>query len=53
MWQRTIREVLPGFQHLDDPQILASQFKLSDAQELLARNEDSGVGRRSKKEPHL
>ena len=30
-----IREVLPRFQHLNDPQILASQFKLSDAQELV------------------
>jgi uncharacterized glyoxalase superfamily protein PhnB len=32
-----IREVLPRFQHLNDPQTLASQFKLSDAQELVAR----------------
>jgi hypothetical protein len=48
-----MREVLPRFQHLDDPPILTSQFKLSDAQELVARNEDSGVGGRSKKEPHL
>jgi len=32
-----IRELLPRFQHLDDPQILAAAFKLRDAQELVAR----------------
>jgi hypothetical protein len=37
-----IREVLPRFRHLNDPQILASQFKLSDAQELLARQRGFG-----------
>lgn len=37
-----IREVLPRFQHLNDPQILASQFKLSDAQELVARQRGFG-----------
>jgi catechol 2,3-dioxygenase-like lactoylglutathione lyase family enzyme len=32
-----IREALPRLRHLDDRQILASRFKLSDAQELMAR----------------
>jgi len=32
-----IRAVLPRFRHLSDPQILACSFKLSDAQELVAR----------------
>jgi catechol 2,3-dioxygenase-like lactoylglutathione lyase family enzyme len=32
-----IREALPRLRHLDDRQILASGFKLSDAQELIAR----------------
>lgn len=32
-----IRSLLPDFRHLDDPQILAHEFKLSDAQELVAR----------------
>ena len=32
-----IREVLPGFRHLSDREILAHSFKLSDAQELVAR----------------
>jgi hypothetical protein len=32
-----IREALPRLRHLDDRQILGSGFKLSDAQELIAR----------------
>lgn len=32
-----IRVWLPRFRHLSDPQILAASFKLSDAQELVAR----------------
>lgn len=32
-----IRAALPRFQHLDDQQIMAASFKLSDAQELVAR----------------
>lgn len=32
-----IRAALPRFQHLDDSQILQASFKLSDAQELVAR----------------
>lgn len=32
-----IRAALPRFQHLDDTQILESNFKLNDAQELVAR----------------
>ena len=32
-----IRAVLPRFRHLSDPEILAANFKLSDAQELVAR----------------
>ena len=32
-----IRAVLPRFQHLRDPEILAASFKLTDAQELVAR----------------
>jgi hypothetical protein len=32
-----IRAVLPGFRHLDDREVLAHDFKLSDAQELIAR----------------
>lgn len=32
-----IRAALPRFQHLDDNQILEASFKLSDAQELVAR----------------
>src|SRR5262245_9273120 len=32
-----IRAVLPRFRHLSDPEILAATFKLSDAQELVAR----------------
>ena len=32
-----IRAVLPRFRHLSDPEILAASFKLSDAQELVAR----------------
>jgi catechol 2,3-dioxygenase-like lactoylglutathione lyase family enzyme len=33
-----IRTVLPRFRHLTDPEILAAPFKLSDAQELVARS---------------
>src|ERR1700733_9095678 len=33
-----IRGALPRFQHLSDQEILASSFKLSDAQELVARS---------------
>jgi catechol 2,3-dioxygenase-like lactoylglutathione lyase family enzyme len=32
-----IRAVLPRFRHLGDPEILAQTFKLSDAQEMVAR----------------
>ena len=32
-----IRAVLPRFRHLSDPEILAHSFKLSDAQEMVAR----------------
>lgn len=32
-----IRAALPRFQHLDDHQVLETKFKLSDAQELVAR----------------
>jgi catechol 2,3-dioxygenase-like lactoylglutathione lyase family enzyme len=32
-----IRAVLPRFRHLSDPEILAHTFKLSDAQEMVAR----------------
>jgi catechol 2,3-dioxygenase-like lactoylglutathione lyase family enzyme len=32
-----IRAALPRFRHLDDPQVLEASFKLSDAQELVAR----------------
>jgi catechol 2,3-dioxygenase-like lactoylglutathione lyase family enzyme len=32
-----IRSTLPRFRHLSDPEVLAAQFKLSDAQELVAR----------------
>jgi catechol 2,3-dioxygenase-like lactoylglutathione lyase family enzyme len=32
-----IRAALPRFQHLDDHQVLSASFKLSDAQELVAR----------------
>jgi catechol 2,3-dioxygenase-like lactoylglutathione lyase family enzyme len=32
-----IRAVLPRYRHLSDPEILAASFKLSDAQELVAR----------------
>ncbi len=34
-----IRTVLPRFQHLSDPEILAHPFKLADAQELVARQQ--------------
>ncbi len=44
-WHRTryypvaaqIRSALPRFRHLDDPEVLAARFKLSDAQELIAK----------------
>jgi catechol 2,3-dioxygenase-like lactoylglutathione lyase family enzyme len=32
-----IRSTLPRFRHLSDPDVLAARFKLSDAQELVAR----------------
>jgi catechol 2,3-dioxygenase-like lactoylglutathione lyase family enzyme len=32
-----IRELLPRFHHLSDPEILAHSFRLSDAQEMVAR----------------
>src|SRR3954452_17513363 len=32
-----IRAALPRFRHLDDHQVLEASFKLSDAQELVAR----------------
>lgn len=34
-----IREYVPRFRHLSDPEILAAGFKLADAQELVARKE--------------
>jgi catechol 2,3-dioxygenase-like lactoylglutathione lyase family enzyme len=37
-----IRAVVPRFRHMNDPQILGHRFKLSDAQELVARQ--SGYG---------
>src|ERR1700693_3429368 len=37
-----IRAALPRFQHLDDQQIMAASFKLSDAQELVARQRGFG-----------
>jgi 4-hydroxyphenylpyruvate dioxygenase-like putative hemolysin len=35
-----IRTMLPRFRHLSDPEILSAPFKLSDAQELVARSQD-------------
>jgi len=35
----TIREHLPRFRHLSDPEILTAEFRLADAQELVARKE--------------
>jgi catechol 2,3-dioxygenase-like lactoylglutathione lyase family enzyme len=35
----TIREHLPRFRQLSDPEILAAQFRLTDAQELVARKQ--------------
>jgi len=35
----TIRDHLPRFRQLSDPEILAAQFRLADAQELVARKE--------------
>jgi hypothetical protein len=32
-----IRAILPRFHHLSDGQVLKAEFKLSDAQELVAR----------------
>lgn len=32
-----IRAALPRFRHLDDQQVLEASFKLSDAQEMIAR----------------
>ena len=32
-----IRATLPRFQHFNDSQVLTAEFKLSDAQELVAR----------------
>jgi catechol 2,3-dioxygenase-like lactoylglutathione lyase family enzyme len=34
-----IRAMLPRFRHLSDPEILSAPFKLSDAQELVARSQ--------------
>src|SRR5262245_797644 len=34
-----IRTVLPRFRRLSDPEVLAAPFKLSDAQELVARQQ--------------
>jgi catechol 2,3-dioxygenase-like lactoylglutathione lyase family enzyme len=34
-----IRAVVPRFRHLSDPEILAASFKLTDAQELVARQQ--------------
>jgi catechol 2,3-dioxygenase-like lactoylglutathione lyase family enzyme len=34
-----IRTVLPRYSHLSDPEVLASTFKLADAQELVARQQ--------------
>jgi len=34
-----IREHLPRFRHLSDPEVLAAAFRLADAQELVARKE--------------
>ncbi|TIL40523.1 hypothetical protein [Mesorhizobium sp.] len=46
-----IRAALPRFQHLDDNQVFEANFKLSDAQELIARQLGSRDGRRSRQEP--
>ena len=45
-----IRRALPRYQHMTDKEVLAHSFKLNDAQELVARQQDSRVGRRSKQD---
>ncbi|QND52868.1 VOC family protein [Phyllobacterium sp. 628] len=47
-----IRAALPRFQHLDDNQILAASFKLSDAQELVARQMGFEAWQTLKSEAH-
>jgi hypothetical protein len=42
--------LLPRYQHMTDHQVLAASFKVSDAQELVARSPDLKAGRRSKQE---
>jgi len=37
---------LPRYRQLSDPEVLAANFKLSDAQELVARQHGSRIGRR-------
>jgi hypothetical protein len=48
-----IRAELPRFHHLADQDVLAHSFRLSDAQELIAKKADSRVGGRSLKESTL
>jgi Family of unknown function (DUF5990) len=45
-----IRAVLPSYRHLSDREVLAHSFRLSDAQELIARKAGSRPGRRSARE---
>ena len=45
-----IRAALPRFRHLRDAQILEADFKLADAQELVARQRGFEGGRRSNQE---
>jgi hypothetical protein len=42
----TIRQLLPRYSHLTDGQVLEASFKLSDAQDLVARKSGSKAGRR-------
>ena len=44
-----IRAVLPRFRPLTDQAVLAHNFKLSDAQELVRNRQDLRIGRRSLK----
>ena len=48
-----IRAVLPGFRHLNDREVLAHNFKLSNAQELIARKAWFASWGRSAKESRL
>jgi len=48
-----IRAVLPRFHNLSDREVLAHRFRLSDAQELVARKSGSKAGRRCAWESRL